>query len=86
MKYKYKGKEGIAALRLKRIDEKRLAELKKTHQQKRGIVSRLVGEMRLPGKTRRDQRMQAKVFLKDPLHYNTHNIGRQLTKRGKFLS
>ena len=84
MKFKYKGKEGIEALRLKRIYEKMSAGKRKPYQEKRGVVSRLIEDMKFPGKTRRDKRMQAKVFLKDPIHYNSENIGRSITKRGHW--
>lgn len=82
MKYRYKGKEGIEALRLKRIDEKQAQKPKRIF--KFGIISRLVEEMKLPGKSRKEKREQAKVFLKDPLKYNSDNIGRTLTRRGRF--
>jgi hypothetical protein len=69
---------------LKEKKKNRILVQPKPWKLKRGMISRLVDEM---GSTdnRRENRIQAKVFRKDPLNYNTENIGKAITKRGKIL-
>ncbi len=65
MKLKYKGLDGIAALRQKRIDEKKKA-IKKNWQEKTGVVSQICRERNDKG-NRRERRRNAKLFIKNPL-------------------
>lgn len=77
-------KISIADLKLKREREKNIASPRKPHQEKRGLITRVCEEMLING-TRKYKRMQAKVFLKDPLKYNSENFGRSLTARGRLI-
>ncbi len=66
MKYKYKDMEGIAALKAKRNDEKKNATNKKSWSERRGIISKLSQERKDNG-NRKNRRMSAKRFIKNPL-------------------
>jgi hypothetical protein len=70
--------------RLKAKKQNRATVKHSVRVKKRGMISRLVDEMGLTD-GRRENRIQAKVFRKDPLNYNTENIGKAITKRGKIL-
>ena len=83
MKIKYKGLEGIAALKRKRKDEIEEAKPRPEWEQRRGIVTRMVADLVLKG-NRKSKRMKAKVFIKDPLNW-TDNVDKIITARGKII-
>lgn len=66
MKYKYKGLIGIAALKKKRQDEKKVGKTYKPWKQRRGIISQLCEERGNSG-NRGERRFQTKLFIKNPL-------------------